>query len=124
MQNYWLPTVRAAIALQRHDTAKAIAILRTPVPYELADPPPFSAGTMYPVYLRGQAYLSSGNSSSGSGNGELAAAEFQNRVPRRDRELSLERSLPPRSGTGPRAFSRLSRGTHRLPGFLRPLEEC
>ena len=29
---------------------------------------------MYPVYLRGQAYLSSGN---GSGDGELAAAEFQ-----------------------------------------------
>jgi len=74
MQNYWLPTVRAAIALQRHDSAKAIAILRASVPYELADPPPFSAGTMYPVYLRGQAYLSSGNA---SGNGELAAAEFQ-----------------------------------------------
>ena len=78
MQNYWLPTVRAAMALQRHDSTKAIAILRAPVPYELADPPPFSAGTMYPVYLRGQAYLSSGNSSgSGSGNGALAAAEFQ-----------------------------------------------
>ena len=78
IQNYWLPTVRAAIALQRHDAAKAIAILRAPVPYELADPPPFSAGTMYPVYLRGQAYLYSGNSSgNGSANGELAAAEFQ-----------------------------------------------
>jgi tetratricopeptide (TPR) repeat protein len=74
MQNYWLPTVRAAIALQRHDSAKAIAILRASAPYELADPPPFSVGTMYPAYLLGQAYLSSGN---GSGNGELAAAEFQ-----------------------------------------------
>ena len=74
MQNYWLPTVRAAIALQQHDSAKAIAILRACAPYELADPPPFSAGTMYPVYLRGQAYLSSG---SASGNSELAAAEFQ-----------------------------------------------
>ncbi len=74
MQNYWLPTVQAAIALQRHDSAKAIAILRTSAPYELADPPPFSAGTMYPVYLLGQAYLISGNS---SGNGEHAAAEFQ-----------------------------------------------
>ncbi len=74
MQNYWLPTVRAAIALQRHDSAQAIATLRASAPYELADPPPFSAGTMYPVYLRGQAYLTSGN---GSGNGELAAAEFQ-----------------------------------------------
>jgi eukaryotic-like serine/threonine-protein kinase len=74
MQNYWLPTVRAAIALQRHDSAKAIVILRTSVPYELADPPPFSVGTMYPAYLLGQAYLSSENA---SGNGELAAAEFQ-----------------------------------------------
>ena len=74
MQNYWLPTVRAAIALQRRDSVKAIATLRTSVPYELADPPPFSAGTMYPAYLLGQAYLSSGNA---SGNGELAAAEFQ-----------------------------------------------
>src|SRR5580658_4951864 len=70
MQNYWLPTVRAAIALQRHDSAKAVEILRATVPYELADPAPFSSGTMYPVYLRGQAYL-------GLGNGELAAAEFQ-----------------------------------------------
>jgi tetratricopeptide (TPR) repeat protein len=74
MQNYWLPTVRAAIALQRHDSVRAIAILRASVPYELADPPPFSVGTMYPAYLLGQAYLSSGNN---SGNGELAAAEFQ-----------------------------------------------
>ena len=70
IQNYWLPTVRAAIELQRKDPAKTIEILNAAVPYELADPPPFSAGTMYPVYLRGEAYLS-------TGNGGLAAAEFQ-----------------------------------------------
>ena len=73
MQNYWIPTVRAAIALQRHDSAKAIAILRASVPYELAAPPPFS-GTMYPVYLLGESYLLLG---SDSGDGELAAAAFQ-----------------------------------------------
>ena len=70
MQNYWIPTVQAAIELQRHNPAKSIEILHASVPYELADPPPFSAGTMYPVYLRGEAFL-------GTGNGELAAAEFQ-----------------------------------------------
>jgi eukaryotic-like serine/threonine-protein kinase len=75
MQNYWLPSVRAAIALQRHDSAKAIGILHAAVPYELADPPPFSTGTMYPVYLRGEAYLVAGNP--GAGNGALAAAEFE-----------------------------------------------
>jgi eukaryotic-like serine/threonine-protein kinase len=41
IQNYWLPTVRAAIELQRHDSAKAIAALQASVPYELADPPRF-----------------------------------------------------------------------------------
>jgi eukaryotic-like serine/threonine-protein kinase len=78
MQNYWIPTVQAAIALQRHDSVKAIEILHAAIPYELADPPPFSAGTMYPAYLRGQAYLGFGGSSgNAAGNGELAAAEFQ-----------------------------------------------
>jgi len=70
MQNYWLPRVRAAIELLGHDSAKAIGILHASGRYELADPPPFSAGTMYRVYLRGEVYL-------GAGNGGLAAAEFQ-----------------------------------------------
>ena len=78
MQNYWLPTVKAAIALQRHDPAQAIAILHSSVPYELADPPPFSAGTMYPVYLRGQAYLALAQvTRTSSENAQHAATEFQ-----------------------------------------------
>jgi serine/threonine protein kinase/Flp pilus assembly protein TadD len=78
MQNYWLPAVNAAIALQRHDSAKAVGILRTSVPYELAYPPPFSAGTMYPVYLRGQAYLTLAQiTRTNYENGQHAAAEFQ-----------------------------------------------
>jgi len=78
MQNYWLPTVRAAVALQRHDPAQAIALLRSSIPYELADPPPFSAGTMYPVYLRGHAYLDLAKvSRTSSENSQHAAAEFQ-----------------------------------------------
>jgi serine/threonine protein kinase/tetratricopeptide (TPR) repeat protein len=70
VQSYWLPAVRAAIALQRRDSSRALEILRVCVPYELADAPPFTSGTMYPVYLRGEAYL-------GAGNGALAGAEFQ-----------------------------------------------
>jgi eukaryotic-like serine/threonine-protein kinase len=82
MQNYWLPTVRAAIALQQHDSAGAIEILRATMPHELSDRPPFSSGTMYPVYLRGEAYLGSGNAAGNAarnvaGNGGLAAGEFQ-----------------------------------------------
>jgi hypothetical protein len=49
---------------------KAIELLQAAVPYELADPPPFAAGTMYPAYLRGEAYLA-------AHKGSEAAAEFQ-----------------------------------------------
>jgi eukaryotic-like serine/threonine-protein kinase len=70
IQNYWLPTIRAAVALEQENSARAIAVLQAAVPYELADPPPFSSGTMYPVFLRGQAYMR-------AGNGALAAMQFQ-----------------------------------------------
>jgi len=70
IQNYWLPTIRAAIALERGKSADAIDLLQAAVPYEFADPPPFAAGTMYPVYLRGQAYLRAGDAAQ-------AAMQFQ-----------------------------------------------
>ena len=54
MQNYWIPAIRASIELDRKNADKAIALLQAAGPYELADPPPFAAGTMYPAYLRGQ----------------------------------------------------------------------
>ncbi len=57
--NYWLPSIRAAMALARGDAPLAVGFLQTTAAYELAGGmPPFSAGgTMYPVYLRGLAYL-------------------------------------------------------------------
>ncbi len=69
-QNYWIPAIRASIELDRKNPEKAIALLQPALSYELADPPPFSAGTMYPAYLRGQAYLSAGKEAE-------AVAEFQ-----------------------------------------------
>ncbi len=70
VQNYWIPAIRASIELDRKNAGRAIALLQPALPYELADPPPFSAGTIYPAYLRGQAYLA-------AGEGSEAAAEFQ-----------------------------------------------
>jgi eukaryotic-like serine/threonine-protein kinase len=57
--NYWLPSIRAAIALQEDNAPLAIGFLQVTAAYELGGAtPPFSSGaTMYPVYLRGQAYL-------------------------------------------------------------------
>jgi eukaryotic-like serine/threonine-protein kinase len=68
VQKYLVPTVRAAIKLQKHDPTAAIGLLRVTVPYDLADTQSFDY--MYPAYIRGLAYLE-------SGDGRLAAAEFQ-----------------------------------------------
>jgi tetratricopeptide (TPR) repeat protein len=68
VQNYSLPSIRAAIDLQNADAAAAIQELSVVEPYELAYPEDFNSLT--PAYLRGLAYLQ-------MGNGKLAAAEFQ-----------------------------------------------
>jgi len=68
---YWLPTVRAAIEINRNNPSKAIEFLKTATTYELGDVSDFEFGAFfYPVYVRGQAYLL-------LHQGADAAAEFQ-----------------------------------------------
>ena len=68
VQQYLVPTVRAAVKLQQHDSAAAIDLLRGTLPYELASTKSFDY--VYPAYIRGLAYLESGDARS-------AAGEFQ-----------------------------------------------
>ena len=70
--NYWMPCIRAAIALSHADAPQAMTYLAATAPYELAavQPPFSSGGSLYPAYLRGQAYLA-------NRQWDLAAAEFQ-----------------------------------------------
>ncbi len=72
INRYWLPTIDASIAIGRNNPAKAIEQLRTATEYELGTPTPqFGVGgSLYPAYVRGQAYLS-------LHQGAEAAAEFQ-----------------------------------------------
>ena len=70
VQVYWLPTIRSAVELSRNNPAKAIELLQSVRPYEIGVPYPFGSATLYPVYLRGQAYLQ-------LRQGAPAAAEFQ-----------------------------------------------
>jgi eukaryotic-like serine/threonine-protein kinase len=58
LSSYWLPTIRAAIALHQKRPGRALESLQAATPYELGGgTPPFNCGaTMYPVYLRGEAY--------------------------------------------------------------------
>src|SRR5438128_2550882 len=67
---YWLPTLKAAIELSGGNSPQALVFLEGAAPYELGEPPPTQEGTLYPVYLRGQAQLV-------AHNGTAAAAEFQ-----------------------------------------------
>jgi eukaryotic-like serine/threonine-protein kinase len=52
VQRYRLPTIEAALALQRKDPNRAVELLQVVSPIELGD-----GGDLLPVYLRGQAYL-------------------------------------------------------------------
>jgi tetratricopeptide (TPR) repeat protein len=69
VQRYWLPTIRAAVALERRDPNQAIELLKVASTVELGVPwglPIF----ICPVYLRGETYLM-------LHDGNRAAAEFQ-----------------------------------------------
>ena len=68
VNDYWLPSVRAAIALNENNAAAAIDALKPTTPYETGSPQPGYA--FYPVYLRGLAYLQ-------QRQGLQAAGEFQ-----------------------------------------------
>ena len=67
---YWLPTIKSAIELNANNSTQAVVSLEAAAPYELGGPPPFQLGTLYPAYIRGQAYLM-------AHNGTAAATEFQ-----------------------------------------------
>jgi serine/threonine protein kinase len=67
---YWLPAIHAAVNLDGNNPTQALIDLEATAPYELGQPPQFQLGTLYPVYLRGQAQLM-------AHNGPAAAIEFQ-----------------------------------------------
>jgi tetratricopeptide (TPR) repeat protein len=57
MQWYWLPTIRAQIALQRHDTSTALAELHQTARLDLLYPQVFFYSLMPSVVLRAEAYM-------------------------------------------------------------------
>lgn len=65
IRHYWLPSIRAMIEINRNNPSKAIEILESAAPYELGN-----AGPLYPVHVRGLAYLA-------ARQGKEATAEFQ-----------------------------------------------
>jgi tetratricopeptide (TPR) repeat protein len=72
LNGYWLPTIRAALELNRRQSGRALDVLRAALPYELGEPNPQAqiGGSLYPIYVRGEAYLK-------AGQGPQAVLEFQ-----------------------------------------------
>jgi pentatricopeptide repeat protein len=69
LNGYWLPTIRAAIEIERKNPGRALEFLKTASSYELGGVPPLG-GSLYPAYVRGQAELL-------LHHGKEATAEFQ-----------------------------------------------
>ena len=69
VQRYWLPTIRAGVALQSKDPDRAIELLKVVIPVELGGQPMLAA-YLSPAYVRGEAYLM-------LHDGNRAAVEFQ-----------------------------------------------
>ena len=70
VQRYWLPTIRAVVAMEHKDANKAVELLRDMSPYELG------MQCLRPIYLRGRAYLM-------LQDGTKAAMEFQKMIDHR-----------------------------------------
>jgi tetratricopeptide (TPR) repeat protein len=70
VQRYWLPTIRASVALERKDPNRAIELLEVADAIELGEPTADLTVFLCPVYVRGEADLM-------LHDGNRAAAEFQ-----------------------------------------------
>jgi eukaryotic-like serine/threonine-protein kinase len=70
IQSLWLPAIHAQVALNRKDAKLALTTLEAALPVEFGSTFFDINGCLYPTYIRGQAYLA-------SGQGTAAAAEFQ-----------------------------------------------
>jgi len=68
-QSVWLPTIRGQLDINRKTASSAVELLQTAAPFELGQGA-LSYSCIYPVYIRGEAYLA-------GGQGAAAAVEFQ-----------------------------------------------
>ena len=98
LQSYWLPTIRAQIALVNKQPQQAIGMLQAALPVELGEPlstpgPP----CCIPIYVRGEAYLAAGQVSA-------AASEFQKLIDHRGITWSCTTGALARLGLG-RAYA-------------------
>jgi eukaryotic-like serine/threonine-protein kinase len=97
VQSVWVPTIHAQVEMDHKNPAQSIQMLQGVVPYELGMLSGSALNScLYPVYVRGEAYLSEGQSSAGA-----AVVEFQ--------KIIDHRGLLWNCATGPLAHLGLAR---------------
>jgi tetratricopeptide (TPR) repeat protein len=67
---YWVATTRAAVELNKDNPERAVALLQAAEAYEASGDTIIQDTTLYPAYVRGEAYLA-------LGDGRKAATEFR-----------------------------------------------
>ena len=98
LQSYWLPTIRAQIALVNQQPQQAIDTLQAALPVELGQPLSTQGPyCLYPIYVRAEADLA-------AGQGGAAAAEFQKLIDHRGISWSCATGALARLGLG-RAYA-------------------
>jgi DNA-binding winged helix-turn-helix (wHTH) protein/tetratricopeptide (TPR) repeat protein len=91
VQRYWLPTIRASVALERKDPNRAIELLKVAKTIELSSATADLTIFLCPVYVRGEAYLM-------LHDGGRAAAEFQKFIDHRGVAMNFPWSALARLG--------------------------
>jgi len=96
VQRYWLPTIRAAVALERKDPNQAVELLKETGTLELGQETQATV-SLCPIYIRGEAYLM-------LHDGNSAAAEFQKFIDHRGIVVNFPWGALARLGMG-RAYA-------------------
>ena len=114
------PALRAVLALNHGEPATAIDLLQIAVPYDFSEPRSSIHGfygALYPVYVRGQAYLAAG-----PGRGSRHGVPEDSGSPRRRAQRSHRCAGTLTTGQSASVIGRHSQGKGGLPGFSKALE--
>jgi DNA-binding winged helix-turn-helix (wHTH) protein/tetratricopeptide (TPR) repeat protein len=113
VQKYWIPIISAEVEILQNRGARAVDLLSNVEPLDCASPNEFAMSTLYPAYVRGQAYLANRN----PGN---AALEFQKLIDHKGLTVNYPLSSLAQLGLA-RAYARtgdLQRARHVYKGVL------
>ncbi len=115
---YWSAAVRASVEINQANPEVAIKILEASRPYEANGYTLVANATLYPAYIRGEAYLALHQAGSSRGISEISRPQGHGG------ELSLGCPRPSRFSSCLCCARRQSEGARRISRLSCPLETC